>query len=62
MKRFALAVGCAFAGLLLTPVAAQDLNIINDPGAPQVQGASAAAVPGSSAASSTRAWRFMDRG
>ena len=40
MKRFALVVGCAFAGLLLTPVAAQDLNIINDPGAPQVQGAS----------------------
>ena len=40
MKRFALAVGCAFAGLLLTPVAAQELNIINDPGAPQVQGAS----------------------
>jgi hypothetical protein len=40
MNRFALALGCAFAGLLLAPVAAQDLNIINDPGAPQVQGAS----------------------
>ena len=41
MKRFALALGCAFAGLLLAPAAAQDaLNIINDPGAPQVQGAS----------------------
>jgi len=34
-------LGCAFAGLLLAPAAAQDaLNIINDPGAPQVQGAS----------------------
>jgi hypothetical protein len=41
MNRFALALGCAFAGLLLAPAAAQDaLNIINDPGAPQVQGAS----------------------
>jgi hypothetical protein len=40
MKRFALALGCAFAGLLLAPAVAQDLNIINDPGAPQVQGAS----------------------
>lgn len=40
MKRFALALGCAFAGLLLAPVAAQDLNIINDPSAPQVNGAS----------------------
>jgi hypothetical protein len=41
MKRFALALGCAFAGLLLAPAAAQDaLNIINDPGAPQVNGAS----------------------
>ncbi len=40
MKRFALALGCAFAGLLLAPAAAQELNIINDPGAPQVQGAS----------------------
>ena len=40
MKRFALALGCAFAGLLLAPVAAQDLNIINDPGAPAVNGAS----------------------
>jgi len=40
MKRFALALGCAFAGLLLAPAVAQDaLNIINDPGAPQVQGA-----------------------
>ena len=40
MNRFALALGCAFAGLLLAPAAAQDLNIINDPGAPQDQGAS----------------------
>src|SRR6187399_2605584 len=40
MNRFALALGCAFAGLLLTPAAAQDLNIINDPGAPTVNGAS----------------------
>ena len=40
MNRFAFALGCAFAGLLLTPVAAQDLNIINDPGAPAVNGAS----------------------
>ena len=40
MKRIAFAFGCAFAGLLLAPAAAQDLNIINDPGAPQVQGAS----------------------
>jgi len=40
MKRFALALGCAFAGLLLAPAAAQDLNIINDPGAPEVMGAS----------------------
>jgi len=40
MRRFALAFGCALAGLLLAPAAAQDLNIINDPGAPQVQGAS----------------------
>jgi hypothetical protein len=41
MKRFALAFGCALAGLLLAPAAAQDaLNIINDPGAPQVNGAS----------------------
>lgn len=40
MKRFALALGCAFAGLLLAPAVAQDLNIINDPGAPQVNGAS----------------------
>ena len=41
MTRFALALGCAFAGLLLAPAVAQDaLNIINDPGAPQVQGAS----------------------
>jgi hypothetical protein len=40
MKRFALALGCAFASLLLAPAAAQDLNIINDPGAPQVTGAS----------------------
>lgn len=40
MKRIALAFGCAFAGLLLAPAVAQDLNIINDPGAPQVQGAS----------------------
>ena len=40
MKRFAFAFACAFAGLLLTPALAQDLNIINDPGAPQVQGAS----------------------
>jgi hypothetical protein len=40
MNRFVIAMGCAFAGLLLTPVAAQDLNIINDPGAPAVSGAS----------------------
>ena len=40
MKRFAFAFGCALAGLLLVPAAAQELNIINDPGAPQVQGAS----------------------
>lgn len=40
MNRFALALGCAFAGLLLAPLAAQDLNIINDPGAPAVNGAS----------------------
>ena len=29
----------SLSGLLLAPAAAQDLNIINDPGAPQVQGA-----------------------
>ena len=40
MKRFALAVACAFAGLLFAAATAQDLNIINDPGAPQVNGAS----------------------
>ena len=40
MQRIALALGCAFAGLLLAPAAAQDLNIINDPGAPAVVGAS----------------------
>jgi hypothetical protein len=40
MKRFALALGCAFAGLLLAPAVAQDLNIINDPGAPTVNGGS----------------------
>ena len=40
MKRFALALGCAFAALLLAPAVAQDLNIINDPGAPQINGAS----------------------
>ena len=42
MKRLALAFGCALAGLLLAPASAQDaaLNIINDPGAPQVVGAS----------------------
>ena len=40
MSRLAFALGCAFAGLLLAPAAAQDLNIINDPGAPQVNGAS----------------------
>jgi hypothetical protein len=40
MKRFALALACACAGLLLAPATAQDLNIINDPGAPQVNGAS----------------------
>ena len=40
MNRYALALGCAFAGLLLAPAVAQDLNIINDPGAPQVNGAS----------------------
>ncbi len=41
MNRFALALGYAFAGLLLAPATAQELNIINDPGAPQVNGASA---------------------
>jgi hypothetical protein len=41
MNRYAFALGCALAGLLLAPTAAQDLNIINDPGAPQVTGASA---------------------
>lgn len=40
MKRIAFALGCALAGLLLAPAAAQDLNIINDPSAPQVNGAS----------------------
>jgi hypothetical protein len=40
MNRFALALGCAFAGLLLAPAVAQDLNIINDPGTAQVNGAS----------------------
>ncbi len=40
MKRFAFALACAFAGLLLAPAAAQDLNIINDPATPQVNGAS----------------------
>jgi hypothetical protein len=40
MKRFAFALGCAFAGFLLAPASAQDLDIINDPGAPQVSGAS----------------------
>lgn len=40
MNRFAFALGCAFAGLLLAPASAQDLNIVNDPGAPQVNGAS----------------------
>lgn len=40
MNRFALALGCALAGLLLAPASAQELNIINDPGAPQVNGAS----------------------
>ena len=40
MKRFAFALACACAGLLLAPATAQDLNIINDPGAPQVNGAS----------------------
>lgn len=41
MKRFGFAAGCALAGLLLAPAAAQDaLNIINDPGAPAVSGAS----------------------
>jgi hypothetical protein len=40
MKHFGFALGCVFAGLLLVPATAQDLNIINDPAAPQVQGAS----------------------
>ena len=40
MKRSALALACACAGLLLAPARAQELNIINDPGAPQVNGAS----------------------
>ena len=39
MKRFAWGLAGALAGLLLAPAAAQDLTIINDPGAPQVQGA-----------------------
>ena len=39
MKRFAWGLAGALAGLLLAPAAAQDLNIINDPGAPQVPGA-----------------------
>ena len=39
MNRFALALGCALAGLLLAPAAAQELNIINNPGEPQVNGA-----------------------
>jgi len=38
MKRFALV--CALAALVLAPAAAQELNIINDAGAPQVNGAS----------------------
>ena len=40
MKRFALALVGALAGLLFAPAMAQDLNIINDPGAPAVVGAS----------------------
>jgi len=42
MNRYAFALGCALASLLLAPAAAaaQDLNIINDPAAPQVSGAS----------------------
>lgn len=40
MKRFAFALGGAFAALLLAPAAAQELDIINDPAAPQVNGAS----------------------
>lgn len=40
MRRIALILAGALAGLLLAPAAAQDLNIINDPGSPQVQGAS----------------------
>jgi hypothetical protein len=40
MARFAFILAGAFSALLLAPAAAQDLNIINDPGAPQVQGAS----------------------
>ena len=42
MGRFAFALSCALAAMLLAPAAAQDaaLNIINDPGAPQVMGAS----------------------
>src|SRR6186713_871819 len=41
MKRFALVLACVLAGISLAPALAQDaLNIINDPGAPVVQGAS----------------------
>ena len=42
MNRFAFALSCTLAALLVAPAAAQDaaLNIINDPGAPQVVGAS----------------------
>jgi hypothetical protein len=40
MIRYAFGLGCALAGLGLAPAAAQDLNIVNDPGAPQVTGAS----------------------
>jgi len=41
MKRFAFALGCALAALQPLPASAQDaLDIINDPGAAQVVGAS----------------------
>ena len=39
MTRFALTFAGALAGLLLAPAVGQDLNIINEPAAPQVQGA-----------------------
>ena len=40
MKSLAFAATLALAAVSFAPVSAQDLNIINDPGAPQVNGAS----------------------